>query len=275
MTTVRLAMITAAAAHSTLVRVDNFDALVSFEYLPIFESKSLQLSMLKHNTLALDSGAFTAWTKGKQVDIEKFIEACQNLMATHSRLEDIFALDVIGDWQASAHNAEVMWKRGIPVVPTFHVGEPWEALTAMMDAYPKIAFGGLVGLPLDRKVKWVEQAWARVGRPFPVHILGVTDMRILEAFPFHSCDSSSWELMPRSYGRWFDYGRMYGVRGAETPMDVHVRRYQRMAQKLKFRWRNYLPQMRTQIDNGRRACLAGASNVPPSAHRAKGTKGKK
>jgi hypothetical protein len=158
----------------------------------------------------LDSGAFSAHTLNKTIDLQAYIEFCLEMMATDDKLTEIFTLDVIGgDWRDTAKNTEKMWKAGVPATPVFHVGEPWDALVGYAKDYPKVSLGGMVPVRSKKiKHRFVSQAFARVW-PKPIHGLGLGSPEFLNAYPWHSCDCSTW-VMAAKFGHWaaFDGARL-------------------------------------------------------------------
>lgn len=176
--------------------------LASFAYLRGFDGR---LDQLGYRNWAMDSGAFTAATTGKKVELAAYIATCQRLMATDPTLLDIFSLDVIGDWRAGDRNTMAMWEAGVPAIPTYHPGEPEDYLVHLSKTYPKIAIGGAVGQDASWKDRWVHNVFARVW-PCKIHGLGMTGDQMLLRYPFHSVDSSNWDRGPAAWGyyRAFD-----------------------------------------------------------------------
>lgn len=179
---------------------------------------------------AMDSGAFTAKSSGKHVDLDAYIETCKELLASDPTLVEVFALDVIGDWQASLRNCEKMWAEGIEAIPCFHVGSPEEALIECA-RYPKLALGGAV-LYSDKQ-RWAEQCFARVW-PKRIHGFGWGSPSLINLLPWHSVDASNWETMAVCFGRW-QFLKGVSTRGTVDlqPEIDHYLRIERAAQR---RW---------------------------------------
>lgn len=155
----------------------------------------------------LDSGAFSAFNSGKEIDLNEFVDHCLTLKQNDNKLVEIFALDVIGDHEASIRNCEEMHRQGVDAIPCFHFGEPWDALTHMAENYNKIAIGGVARLKSNSIIDFVEQCFARVW-PKKIHGFGIVRPNICEKFPFHTVDSTSWEIGPTAFGNWKTFGSL-------------------------------------------------------------------
>ena len=179
--------------------------LVSYFYLKTWNDIR---ATVRYRDWVLDSGAFSAWNTHARIDLGRYTQDAKRLKATDPTLLEIFSLDVIGDWRASARNCETMWSVGVKAIPTFHGGEPWDVLTALARDYPKIALGGVVGWKGETKFAWVGQCFARIwnpDRPVPVHGFGMTSKKMLLRYPLHSVDASTWEIGPWAYGKWASF----------------------------------------------------------------------
>lgn len=203
--------------------------LVSYFYLDRFVRERERYCF---RDWTMDSGAYSAANSGVTIDRAAYHETCKRLLATDPQLVEVFALDVIGDWRATMANTEAAWEEGIPAIPTFHVGEPDQALEAMAAAFPKIALGGAVRYPQRRA--WAEQCFARVW-PKPIHGLGFGAEAAIMALPFHSVDASNWELLPTAFGKWRAFGDL-SVRGGDQNLRAEVEWYLKLEQRAKARW---------------------------------------
>ena len=172
--------------------------LVGYPYMSKAMIGYLQETPFKN--WVLDSGAFTAAKGGKPIEIEKYIEDRRGYMKMKHPPKTIFALDVIGDPDASIRNTERMWADGVEAVPCFHYREPVRYLDHLAKSYPRIAFGGLVGVRPKERVAWGSSCLRRIW-PKRVHGFGVTDRQTRMACPFDTVDSSSWVMGPRAFGR--------------------------------------------------------------------------
>ncbi len=159
--------------------------LVSYAYIKNW--KSTKPYFRKPAKLMLDSGAFTAYTSGKTVDIQALAQE-----ALKPEWDEAVGLDVIGSWQGSKVNMDRMLAMGCgKAMPVFHVGDPWDLLDYYASKWPKIGLSCRFGEDIKTSMKFYEQCFARAW-PKKFHSFGWTQHEPLSAFPFHSADSSSW-----------------------------------------------------------------------------------
>lgn len=213
--------------------------LVSYYYLANF---ARHRHRYRFRDWVLDSGAYSAHNCGATIRLDEYIDSCKMLISTDPSLTEVFALDVIGDWRAGARNTGAMWARGVPAVPTFHPGEPWDLLKGYARDYPKVALGGVVGWPAAKKRAFVGQCFARVW-PKAVHGLGMSGEDMLLRFPFHSVDATNWEVGPCRFGRWASYGGKLSVRGGGLDLRAEVEWYRRLERRARARWEREMRQI--------------------------------
>jgi hypothetical protein len=215
--------------------------LVSFVYLKPFLKLQRRYA---YRDWALDSGAFSAYNSGTTIRLDEYIDVAKRLLATDPTIAEVFALDVIGDWRASLRNCEVMWSRGVPAIPCWHAGEPWDALASMARDYPKIALGGVARTRESVKMAWAEQVFARVW-PKRVHGFGFGGKAALERLPFHSIDATNWEILPCGFGHWQSFGKM-SVRGSKQNLRCEVEWYLDQERKARVRWKREMALLDSQ-----------------------------
>lgn len=254
--------------------------LVSYVYLePFLENRH----RYAYRDWVLDSGAFSAHNSGVEIKLEDYISCCKDLMASDPTLTEVFALDVIGDWKASLRNAEVMWKEGVPAIPCFHYGEPWDLLNGIAKDYPKIAVGGCVGK--RDKNKFAGQCFARVW-PKRVHGFGFGSEESIMMFPWHSVDATNWELAPCKFGTWKAFGgQRVSVRGSQQNLRAEVEWYLDLERRARVKWKKEMEKLESEeviirlaadVSSGSGEPLAGA--LAPTvrlAHKESGREGGK
>lgn len=163
----------------------------------------------------IDSGAYSAWSRGIAIDLGEYCEFLHNWKdvisyafnldcipgqrgqpATVTEIEEAAAVG-IANWRK-------MRARGLHTIHTYHAGEPLSLLSRIVDEAsaempePYIAIGGAARLEETARFEWLRGAiWPRLvdsnGVPrVKVHGLGMTDLRTVLAFPWQSVDSTSW-----------------------------------------------------------------------------------
>lgn len=137
----------------------------------------------------LDSGAFTAFKSGKPIKLDDYCRFLETLPIKPWRY---FALDVIGDEDATFKNYETMLARGFGPIPVYTLGGDISIIEDYYKTTDCIAFGGLVGKPKNHIAAQVQRFQKAInGRK--AHLLGYTPMNHIKKFKPYSCDSSSWE----------------------------------------------------------------------------------
>lgn len=239
--TVRLAHVPGAQGDNNLLGQRGVEALpdqslpallISYVYLPAFLENQHRY---RYRDWVLDSGAFSAHNSGVEIKLQDYIDCCKRLMETDATLTEIFGLDVIGDHEASIKNVEEMWRQGVPAIPTFHYGSPWDVLKGLCKDYPKVAIGGCVGK--RDKDKFAQQCFARVW-PHRLHGFGFGSETSLMIVPWHSVDATNWEIAACKYGTWKAFGgQRVSVRGSRQNLRVEVEWYLDLERRARDRWR--------------------------------------
>lgn len=149
----------------------------------------------------LDSGAFSAYTLGVELSVEdycNYISRNRDILRVDGNAVMASVLDGIGDPLQTYRNQLEMEARGFRPLPCFHAGEDERYLEWYVQNYEYITLGGMVGSSTKQLCIWLDRIWDRYltdgsGRPrLKVHGFGITAIPIMERYPWHSCDSSSW-----------------------------------------------------------------------------------
>lgn len=149
----------------------------------------------------LDSGAFSAFTKGVDVDIEaycRYVQENRDIIETVEGAVCASVLDGIGDPLKTWQNQQHMEKLGVRPLPCFHYGEDERYLEWYISNYEYITLGGMVPISTPQLKLWLDRIWERYltdgsGRPrLRVHGFGLTTLSLMERYPWYSVDSSSW-----------------------------------------------------------------------------------
>lgn len=170
--------------------------------------------------LVLDSGAFTAWTKGKAVDIDSYIEFIKGCMEElPGTIEHYANLDSIPGamWQKPTRdqveesaaigwrNFEYMRSQGLSPMPIFHQGERLYWLDKMVAACGYVGISPANDRTTRQKKVWLDEVFGHLtketGTPSGgTHAFGVTSIPLLQRYPWSSCDSSAFAHYAK-YGR--------------------------------------------------------------------------
>lgn len=165
----------------------------------------------------LDSGAFTAWTKGEEVKIEELKRSYGMLLDKYGGNGQQFWLinldKIPGAPGRTAEPEEIdeaikisdenyhklVDEFGDIVLPVFHQGEPESRLkeVAEMGGYINISPRNDVGERV--RVRWSKEVHSKLPRGIKTHGLAATGLPMMQDVPWHSVDSASW-IMVASYG---------------------------------------------------------------------------
>lgn len=153
--------------------------------------------------LFLDSGAFTAFTKGVEIDPEIY---AKYIKKNSRKFSVCSSLDAIGDPAKSYSLLKILESEGCKVSPVFHTHEDPKWLIKYLDeGYDYIFLGGMVPETTNWLKNWLDNLFdkyltnsdgtARV----KLHGFGLTDQELMYRYPWHSVDSTSW-LFTGSFG---------------------------------------------------------------------------
>ena len=157
----------------------------------------------------LDSGAYSAWSRGTVIDIDEYMEF---IRANSDLLEVYASLDVIPGAPGRAATtterdeaAEQSWanylymvKDGLSPLPVYHYGEHRRFLDRMIESgCPYIGIGGLVGIPGASRRLWLDGVFHHITNDagFPIvktHGFGMTAVPLIFRYPWYSIDSTTW-----------------------------------------------------------------------------------
>lgn len=142
----------------------------------------------------VDSGAFTAASKGVRVSLAEYVRWLRRNAAHVGAYAN---LDVIGDSKATARNQGVLEAEGLTPIPAFHYGSDVAEFDRLVERYERIAVGGLVPMLKRPKalVPFLDDLFERGLRRRPglkLHGFGVTTWSLMVRYPWDSVDSSAW-----------------------------------------------------------------------------------
>lgn len=180
----------------------------------------------------VDSGAFTAWSKGTQVELEDLSTLFQTLLEQYGdRIAFVLInLDVIPGRKGvdptaaqidesikrSEENFQIL-NKCFPgyVLPVFHQGEPESYYKRLVKASEYICLSPRNDLAEKWRVEWAQDWSQRTKRMY--HGLATTGLNMMETVPWHSVDSAGW-VMVGGYGNifWSGEGRIRTLAISDT-----------------------------------------------------------
>jgi len=173
--------------------------LESYHY--IHKDSYVQTIREKEDRIFLDSGAFSAFTLGVDIDLPgycNYIQTNADIIKVEDGIVLASVLDGIGDPQETYENQLAMEALGVRPLPCFHAGEDERYLEWYVKNYDYITLGGMVGASTKQLMIWLDRMWDKYltdgsGNPrLKVHGFGITSIPIMDQYPWWSCDSSSW-----------------------------------------------------------------------------------
>lgn len=140
--------------------------------------------------ILLDSGAYSAWTTGRNISIIDYMDYIKNNI---EHIEHYIALDVFNDPELTLDFYRIMRKKGLEPVPVYHYCTDETYLQQYIaDGNEYIALGGT--MPATEKslvAKWVNYLTHKY-QGIKFHLLGSNSALITLFTDLHSCDSSTW-----------------------------------------------------------------------------------
>lgn len=142
----------------------------------------------------LDSGAFTAWSKGYDVNIEQYAQFC---IAYCDLFKVAVNLDVIGDSENTLKNLKYLEDRGITdyiyLLPVFQFGTSLDELHKLAERYEYIGIGGIARMEGDKRRSWLRRI-AQEKLPTKFHLFGVLTSEEISIMKPLSVDNASWSV---------------------------------------------------------------------------------
>lgn len=178
----------------------------------------------ERGSVMVDSGAFSAWNKGKHVDLDKYIAHCHAAIEKANELGleiHIVNLDVIpgaagesiamtenfckpenkATIEAAAKqgfkNLRRMQREGINPIHVFHQGEDWKWLDRMVEHVDYIGISPANDVPTKSRVIWIDSVFEYLHKhniKVKTHGFAVHAHKMLIRYPWTSCDSASWRI---------------------------------------------------------------------------------
>lgn len=190
---------------NALTKKEAKNILISFAYFKHPKMYEQLSNGTYPESLLIDSGAFSVWTKGDKIDIDKYIEYCKEIKKLKSDANFV-NLDVLPGrfgktptQEEREESARQGWEnmcyienKGVKVIPVFHQHEDFRWLKNMMAHTDYIGISPANDVTGKQKGEWLRQVFDIMKQHRKTHCFGATSFNILSTFPFYSADSSSW-----------------------------------------------------------------------------------
>ena len=167
--------------------------------------------------LMLDSGAYTAWTKGVEIDVDryadfvlenqKYITVAVNLDTLPGKKGKIPSdADAEEAARLSFDNLIHLRDRGVNVIPVFHQGERFYWLDKMLgEGFDYIGLSPNQNRTHVQRYEWVRNCFSKLCGNSPyttvkTHGFGFTSFKSIRDFPWYSLDSTSWIRSESGHG---------------------------------------------------------------------------
>lgn len=139
--------------------------------------------------ILIDSGAFTAWSTGKEIKLNEYVDFLRNFEGVW---DHAVTLDTIGDPIATAKNTRKLHGMGIPVMPVFTVGDTLAEFDSMVRDVGYVCVGGTVGMNKEHQTRRLAMLQRRAeGLGGGIHALGVGADTALRKIRPYSSDASN------------------------------------------------------------------------------------
>lgn len=172
--------------------------------------------------LLLDSGAFTSFTRGKEINLKEYIDFCREM---ESHCVNYIQLDKIRDDKVSKENLEIMFQSGLTPMPVITAHEK-DLLTLSTYAnacgYACVAGGGGSSV-----TDWVISRFININKVIPnvkLHGLAFVKYPAILKLPIYSCDSSTWGNASR-FGHISAFEKAVGFKSLSTYNKLSQKKY--------------------------------------------------
>jgi len=186
-----------------------------------------------HGKLFIDSGAYTAYTRQKEVDVDEYISYLNSIdtgltifaqvdkiPGQHGKektIEEITEAPLLS-WENYLYMRDKMVSPD-KLLPIFHRRESWEHLKRMLETtfdgkhIPYIGIAATTDSSTVEKEEWFHKVFNVIRKSsnpnVKTHAFGMTSLRLLETFPFTSADSTGWIMTGANGAIMSPFGVIY------------------------------------------------------------------
>lgn len=193
------------------------------------DKKNIQRRVDKKLVTFIDSGAFSAHTRGIEPDVEDYIRYLNELdpyVSIAAQLDKIPGEFGKPKTRQQLEEAPILsWENYLymypklkspeKLLPIFHQGEDFKYLHQMLEHEPKVQYMGISpanDLPTSAKERWIGEVFKVIKKSsnpdIKTHAFGMTSLTVLERHPFYSADSTTWIMTGANGGIVTSYGTL-------------------------------------------------------------------
>lgn len=202
----------------------------------------MTIDLTMYNDVLLDSGAFSAWNSGTEIDLDLYIQYCLDNLTNFEYFVNLDCLPgspnkpvtqamIRSSASQGWSNYLRMVNAGVPkdrLIHVFHQGEDFKWLTRIIDkGVPYIGLSPANDKSTIDKMRWLDECMIYAtdddGMPLAkYHGFAVTGFKMMARYPWFSVDSATWTfiaayggiIVPRMKNGTWDYNT--------TPMTIFV-----------------------------------------------------
>ena len=198
-----------------------------------------------HGKLFIDSGAYTAYTRGTELNVDEYIEYLNSIdkhltifaqvdkipgkHGQEKTLEEIKEAPILS-WENYLYMREKVVSPD-KLLPIFHRRESWKHLERMLETtfdgkhIPYIGIAATTDSSTKEKKEWFDRVFYIIQHSsnpkVKTHAFGMTSLKLLEMYPFTSADSTSWIMVGANGSIISPFGVVY-VSENDTSSPNHI-----------------------------------------------------
>ena len=186
-----------------------------------------------HGKLFIDSGAYTAYTKGIEINVDEYISYLNSIDEGLTLFAQVDKIPGIHGQEKTKQDVEeapaLSWEKYLymrervkspdKLLPIFHRRESWKYLETMLETtfngkhIPYIGIAATTDSSMLEKKQWFDKVFYKIKNSsnpnVKTHAFGMTSLKMLEIFPFTSADSTSWIMVGANGSIMSPFGIVY------------------------------------------------------------------
>lgn len=171
------------------------------------------IAQFSKHSLIIDSGAFSAWNTGKVIDFRELLSFYKKIIAFRPDINlinfDVIPArrgvkpttqDIYNACEQSLNNYRQFKREGLNVLPVFHQHDDFKYLEIYKQETDYICISPSNDCSTNERILWLDRVYSNLKADYKTHSLAGTSLKLLERYPFYSCDSINWKA-PVMFGR--------------------------------------------------------------------------